>query len=341
MTQPRDALISLESTPYYHCISRCVRRAYLCGHDKLTGQSYEHRRSWLEDRLLLLPDVFALDIAAYAIMSNHYHVVLHINKERIDSWDDLEITKRWHILFKGNIFSQKFLKAEPLLKVERMRLQEDLDEWRKRLCSISWFMRVLNESIAREANIEDGCTGRFWEGRFKSQALLDESALLACMTYVDLNPVRAGMAATPETSEHTSIKKRCAKAKTTQQSNRINKQVAGLLPFLGDPKQDQPCGIQMRFTDYLELVDCTGRVLRGESRGYKRGVISSAADAILTRLEIDDDQWLTMTTSFEQCFRNFAGSAVKLREVCAQLDYQRTPGITHCRELFGSPPDRR
>ena len=337
MTQPRDALISLESTPFYHCVSRCVRRAYLCGEDKLTGKSYEHRRGWLEDRLLLLPDVFAIDIAAYAVMSNHYHVVLHINKQRIDSWDDLEIAHRWHRLFKGNRFSQKFIKGEPLSESERLRLQQYLDEWRERLCSISWFMRVLNESIAREANIEDSCTGRFWEGRFKSQALLDESALLACMAYVDLNPLRAKMAETPEDSEHTSIKRRCEKAKTTQQPNRTDQQVDGLLPFVGNPKQNQPCGIQLRLSDYLELVDCTGRLLRKDKRGY----ITSTADAILTRLGIDEDQWLTMTASFEQCFRNFAGSAVKLREVCAQLDYQRTPGITHCRELFGSPPDRR
>ena len=332
MTQPRDALISLESTPFYHCISRCVRRAYLCGDDKLTGQSYEHRRGWLEKRLLLLPDVFSIDIAAYAVMSNHYHVVLHINKQRIESWDDLEIAKRWHRLFKGNRFSQQFIEGEPLSESENTRLQTYLQEWRKRLGSISWFMRVLNESIAREANIEDGCTGRFWEGRFKSQALLDEAALLACMAYVDLNPVRAKMAETPEDSDHTSIKTRCEKAKTTKQPNRIDQQAGRLLPFVGNPKQDQPCGIQLRLSDYLELVDCTGRLLREDKRGY----ITSTADAILTRLEIDEDQWLTMTASFEQCFRNFAGRSVKLREVCDQLDYQRIPGITHCRELFGS-----
>ena len=178
-----------------------MRRAFLCGIDTLTGQNYEHRRAWLEDRLLALPKVFAIDIAAYAIMSNHYHVILHINSNRAKGWSDYDVVERWHQLFNGTVLSQKYLKNEGQLTIVEMRaFQKSIDEWRLRLQDISWFMRILNESIARDANAEDGCTGRFWEGRFKSQALLDEAALMACMAYVDLNPIRTKMATTPEKS---------------------------------------------------------------------------------------------------------------------------------------------
>ncbi len=331
MPKPRKTLIAVESTPYYHCVARCVRRAFLCGVDTLTGQNYEHRRAWLEDRLLELPKVFAIDIAAYAIMSNHYHVILHINTDRAKSWSDYEVVERWHQLFNGTVLSQKYLKNEgDLSKVEMLVFQETIDEWRSRLLDISWFMRILNEAVAREANAEDGCTGRFWEGRFKSQALLDEAALMACMAYVDLNPIRAKMAATPEKSDHTSIKKRCEKAEESSNPNHINQQEKSLYPFVGNPKQNQPEGIQMKLSDYLELVDSTGRVLRKD----KRGAISASAEKILDRLDVDEDQWLEMTSNFEGCFSSFVGGESSLRMACENLHYQRPPGLATCKLMF-------
>ena len=330
MTKARKSLISLEATPYYHCVSRCVRRAFLCGKDHHTGRSYEHRRAWLEDKLLNLPKIFAIDITAYAIMSNHYHVVLRINADKAKSWTDIEVVERWHQLFNGTLHSQKLLNGETLLDAELEHLQTVIQKWRARLHNISWFMKVLNESIAREANREDKCTGHFWEARFKSQALLDEAALIACMAYVDLNPIRAAMAKTPEKSDHTSIKKRCEKAKTTQQPNRTSQQEKSLFPFVGNPRKDQPQGIQMKLTDYLELVDCTGRIIRDDKRGY----ISKEAEKILTRLNLDEDQWLEMTQHFEQQFKNFAGSEFQVRESCQHFGYRRPPGINVCKRLF-------
>ena len=141
-------------------------------------------------------------------MSNHIHIVAKICPDQSEHWTIDEILQRWTSLFKGPLLVHKWLRGEPMIKVESKMVTELAELYRKRLTSISWLMKCLNEPIARAANKEDQCTGHFWESRFKSQALLTEEALLSCMAYVDLNPVRAKMAATPESSEYTSIKER-------------------------------------------------------------------------------------------------------------------------------------
>ena len=158
MTLPRKALVSLADTPYYHCVSRCVRRAYLCGYDRLTAKSYEHRRNWLELKLLKTAELFAVKLCSYAVMSNHYHVVLHVRTDVANEWAELEVVERWHHLFNGTLFSQRFLNGEPLTKSHWRVLRKDIKKWRKRLCDISWFMRIVNETIARQANKEDKCS---------------------------------------------------------------------------------------------------------------------------------------------------------------------------------------
>jgi len=238
MPKPRYTQVSLEATPYYHCISRCVRRAFLCGTDLSTGECFEHRRQWVEDKLFELADVFAIDICAYAVMSNHYHLVLHVNRKQALAWSFDDIINTWHRLFSGNLFSQRYCRGDQLHKSELAALKETAEIWRKRLMDISWFMRVLNESIARQANAEDKCSGRFWEGRFKSQALLDESALLTCMAYVDLNPIRAAIAETPESSDFTSIKQRIREMLHPEKNTADRK----LFVFVGHVNKHRPEG---------------------------------------------------------------------------------------------------
>lgn len=330
MPKPRYSQISLEATTYYHCVSRCVRRAFLCGTDSLTGQCYEHRRQWIEDKILELGAIFALDICAYAVMSNHYHVVLHIDKTSAEIWSIDEVIEHWHQLFTGNLLSQRYQRGDVLGKAELKVLEESVTQWRKRLMDISWFMRVLNESIARQANTEDDCSGRFWEGRFKSQALLDEAALASCMAYVDLNPIRAKMAKTPEASAHTSIKQRIDKVKKIDQPNYKKQQPQSLLAFVGHPRNNMPKGLPFRLTDYLELVDLTGRILREDKRGH----IDELASPILDRLNIEAENWLYLSKHFESPFKGLVGSAFKLKQVCTKLGYKRTPGIRSCESYF-------
>jgi REP element-mobilizing transposase RayT len=323
MPQARKSQISLIDTPYYHCVSRCVRRSFLCGQDNFTGQSYEHRRGWVESRLLFLASVFAIDIAAYAVMTNHTHVVLCVDKDQADSWSTSEVIRHWHQLHKGTLLTQKHIQGEALSEGEQRTLDDTANVYRQRLYDISWFMRDLNEYIAREANKEDDCTGRFWEGRFKSQALLDERAVLACMAYVDLNPIRAKLESTPETSKHTSISQRIDAIKD-------NKQPQTLLPFVGHYRKDQPKGIAYSLIDYCELVDCTGRCIREDKAGH----IDNTQSPILERLGINTDQWLTLTTEFEQHFATAVGSEYMLQQFKHHTNHQRIRGMAKAKALL-------
>lgn len=218
------------------------------------------------------------------------------------------------------MLTQRYAKGEVIEPHFISLLDERIAEYRRRLIDISWFMRALNERVARLSNKEDKCTGRFWEGRFKSQALLDDAAVLACMTYVDLNPVRAKIADTPEQSHFTSIRWRIKAAKK-------GKQPAELLPFAGHVQQDQPKGLVFELKDYLTLVDDTGRILRDD----KRGAISETSANILERLNIPQENWLKITGEFMDIFKGPVGSLPNLQQHCEQRGMQRTAHAGSCR----------
>ncbi len=184
-------------------------------------------------------------------------------------------------------------------------------------------MRVLNESIARKANKEEGCTGRFWEGRFKSQALLDEAALAACMAYVDLNPIRAKMAQLPEQSEHTSIKTRIESAQQ-------GKQPKSLARFAGCPRQHMPKGVPLELKSYIELVELTGRCIREDKRGH----IPHEQQPILARLNITPKNWLIITTQFDRAFKGAVGRPATLKQYCKNKGIKRQTSVSNCEKLL-------
>jgi REP element-mobilizing transposase RayT len=291
MTRARNQLISLETTPYYHCISRCVRRAFLWGEDSLTGNNYKHRKAWVISRLRELADAFAIDICAYAVMSNHYHLVLRVDRRQADAWGSSQVVEQWRKLYKVPQLVARYHRGKSTTQAEAVEAEGMIATWRHRLTDISWFMRSLNERLARQANEEDGCTGRFWEGRFKSQALLDEAAVLTCMSYVDLNPVRAGIAETPEDADFTSIQQRIRQHQ--QQNARSAKskgelQLIPLMPLVKQVKKRRENTIGFALTDYLELIDWAGRAIRE----HKHGAIPEHAPPILQRIGLETGRYL-------------------------------------------------
>ena len=268
MASPRYTQIDIEATPYYHCISRCVRRAFLCGEVVPSGRNFDHRKAWVVERIASLANVFAIRVCAYAVLSNHFHLVLRIEFETARSWDDDEVVRRYGRLFRGANDPRKQLTAD--------RSAERIRQWRARLADLSWFMRCLNEAIARRANAEDECTGRFWEGRFRSQALLDEAGLLTCMSYVDLNPIRAGIAASLEESDFTSIQQRIAEtveasdgADPPEREHATKRSNASLtlVPFADTEPVANEDALPIELSDYVDLLTATGAALRSRDPG--------------------------------------------------------------------------
>ncbi len=315
MTIPRSQQICLEATPYYHCVSRCVRRTFLCGYDEQTQRSYEHRRSWIEARIKELSAIYCIDICAYAVMSNHYHVVVHINKEKAVALPDYEVIERWQHLHTKPIIIQRYqsgdLKGEGELKVAR----KIVAQWRERLYSLSWFMKELNFDIAFRANREEQCKGHFWESRYKSQALLDEKALLAAMAYTDLNPIRSGTASTPENSKHTSIKDRLDALKNQQTT------APCLYPFVGNTASETFSGIPFRLMDYIELVDWTGRRISRDKAN-----ISGRLPPLLERLNMIQQDWLKVCTSLEKKSALLIGNKDSFLSAIPKMKRQRIRG---------------
>ena len=193
---------------------------------------------------------------------------------------------------------------------------------------ISWFMRSVNQTIACQANKEDKVSGRFWEGRFKSQALLDESALLACMVYVDLNPIRAQMATTPETSDHTSIQRRIRDWLNGSKINPYQR----LMPFaVGSQSESNAPSLPLSLPAYMELVDQTGRIMRED----KHGAIDGASLPILERLHISSEHWMYLAWNFHSPFRNLVGGYYRIKQACQLMGQTRAHGSAACKQYFG------
>jgi REP element-mobilizing transposase RayT len=305
-------------TPYYHVYSRCVRRAFLCGVDRHTGKSYEHRRAWIEDRVRVLSSLFSVELCAYAVMSNHYHLVVKLNPAESDNWTDDEVLERWTSLFRGPSLVQRRRAGEALNSAELDTVREIAAVYRRRLGSLSWFMKCLNEPIARKANSEDGCSGHFWEARFCSQPLRSDQALLAAMAYVDLNPVRARLAETPEASEYTSVRARLQSDRQAPtragpvtrmlergELHHFEFPIRPLLEFANRVERtDCANGAAGPFpvseADYLQLLDQTGRLIVAG----KRGRLDPSVAPILDRIELSPKQWAWASTNFRQNYRS-------------------------------------
>ena len=341
MTIARAHLIDPSVTRWYHCMTRCVRRAFLLGDE-------EHdRKEWIENRLEELADCFAVSVGGFSVMNNHLHVLLRLDPDIAASWSDEEVVRRWGRLCPPRDKSRRPLPVSDDWIQWRLEDVQWVATTRARLQSLSWFMKYLKEPLARLANRQDDARGAFFESRFKSVAILDEEALLATCVYIDLNPIAAKIAETPETSDHTSIQQRLehveAQGQTGQLEAATDGSVAGSLAAAGLEEALWLCPIEDRreldsaregmmvgisLGSYARLVDYTGRL-------YREGKAQISADlaGILERLGSNAQSWRFRMEKLQKgrlLGRFFAASQAKLREVAEYLNLRYVVNLARC-----------
>ncbi|MFT6732844.1 MAG: REP element-mobilizing transposase RayT [Polaribacter sp.] len=320
MAIKRSELIDPENAGYYHLISRCVRRAFLCGQDPETKQNYDYRRQWIEDRIIELAEYFAIEVFSYAVMHNHYHLVVYSDPKAPESWSDLDVADKWLKVFPGQLNNPKFKTQRDLRMQAIVKDPKLLATYRERLGSLSWLMRRINEPLAKTANAEDFCKGHFWESRFKSQALLDEGAALTCMAYVDLNPIRANMATSLEESEHTSIKKRLE----SRSENELN----GILGAIAGKVKNRTMVLPLK--DYIQLVEWTGQAIVYPNKSKMTSQLSST----LAHLNIQQENWLGQVQAYGSNYYRFVGSLEKIKDQTKLLGQKWIKGLNQIQKLY-------
>ncbi len=329
----------------FHVCSQCVRQAFLLGIDRTTGRDYTHRRQWFLDRLQLLTANFMVDVGFAAILSNHFHLVLRTNPRLVNRMGTWEVARRWLRVYPGKrVLEGPWIEPSEEQVKALAQDKEKIAKIRKRLSNVSWFMSALCEFIARKANREDDCKGRFFAGRFACREITSDGGLLICGMYVDLNQIRAGEAATPESSIYCSIAWRIAAgAKTGRKKQRESHSAdEWLAPLTLEPEHlgEVPCEsgrrasdkglLSMSFKEYLKLLDWVGRQVSTD----KKGAIPSGLAPILQRLGIQSAELVETVENLTRRFRRMIGPAEQMSARAAEAGRKWFQGQRHARRVF-------
>ncbi|MGZ3380943.1 MAG: transposase [Isosphaeraceae bacterium] len=340
MTIARAHLVDASVTRWYHCVLRCVRRADLLGEGKFD------RKRWIERRLQELAQIFSVTVAAFAVLDDRLHVLVRLDPDVAKRWSNDDVVRRWARLSPPR---DKYRQPTPVsdgwVKSQR-RDSRGVATARERLQSLSWFMKCLKEPLSRLANREEQTRGAFFEGRFKSVAIIDEEALIVTCAYIDMLPVATGIAKTAEAGKHTSIRQRVKHVKAQGGARDLNAarrgSVSGSKATAGREEGLWLCPIEDRrrldssregmvegfsLGNYLLLLEYTGRLFReGEA------AVSAELAGTLERLGSNAENWqarLEKLAGGRLLGRYFAASRARLKEVAEHL------GVHHLANLGG------
>ncbi|WP_397570597.1 transposase [Schlesneria sp. T3-172] len=370
----RAEVFAPDEVAVVHVMNRVVRRCFLLGTDSLTGKNYDHRKGWIEDLLKRYAACFGIDLLGFAILSNHFHLILRSRPDVVATWSDEEVARRWLLLCPirkddhGNPLEPNQAELDFIQNDDRK-----LELIRLRLSDIGWWMRLLCQTVAMRANHEDQEIGRFWQSRFRAVRLLDEAALVACAAYVDLNPIRAAMADRLETSDYTSVQRRLqaqqprsASRETTKPSDAstAEKNQSRSSASKSDDTTKKHQSSVDQFLAPLPLKERDGKIgpvanrtgARCSDKGFlpmtqddylrllrwtakqlpldKRSRSSPQLKEVLGKLDLNTNTWLSLVRKFGRLFYNVAGRPQTIELTRTRIGPHRHYVRRETREVF-------
>ena len=329
----------------YHCWTRCVRRAFLFGKDPVTGQDYSHRRDWVLQRQKQMARLFAIEIEFFAIQINHLHLVLRTRPRIAQRLSRHEVVRRWLTITRlAKCMTDDLPEPDPKRVKALAGDKKKVEKMRKRLCDISWFMGILSENIARRANKEDNCKGRFFETRFKCRECTDENAVLLCGIYIDMSPSLAGEANSPRTARYPSAYARIeARSQRKNARHRADGHLAELT--LRPERQDERAMayasrtgrrasdlgvLSLSLEDYLQLLEWSARLLKSG----ERKTMPKDLGAILDHLDVNHQAWLDTLSAYEESFCHVVGPPAAMAAAAERMEVRCLKGATASRRIF-------
>ena len=363
----RQEVFAPDEVAVVHVSNSVVRQCRLLGTDPRTGKNFDHRKRWMEILLERYAANFGIDLLGFAILSNQFHLILRSRPDVVATWKDAEVARRWLMLapFRKDIEGNPFDPNEADLH----RILDDAKKvkaTRLRLSDIGWWVRLLCQSVAIRANQEDQESGRFWQSRFRAERILDDSTLVACTAYVDLNPIQAAITDKLETSDLTSAQLRIKSHKATlnataaSQTGRSAEKPLGsatktskapadrfLAPLWLSPRQrkggpvvnrtGERCSdkgfLPLTEEDYLQLLKWTAKQLSQETQSKT----PPRCQEILDSLDLNAETWLPLVKKFGKLFYNVAGRPESIEETRSRIGQRRHYVRNETRELFAEP----
>jgi len=305
----RVELFAADEVAVVRVMNRVVRRCFLLGDDAVTGKNYDHRKQWIENELQKLAGAMGIDLLGSSILSNHFHLILRSRPDVVALWDDTEVARGW-LLARPRRKNENGSAAEPI-ECELNSIRHDPDrlaQIRLRLSDISWWMRLLCQTIAMRANREDGETGR--QGRFEPS---DDRRMAETLSG-NASPAPDRFLTPLELDEHGGEPGQCANRSGSRCSDK------GFLPI--------------PVAAYLELLDWTAR----QTVPGKRGSTPSDAPPILERLKVSATTWCELVSNFGRLFSTVAGHPRIVDTTRSRRGHRRFHITARVREVLPMDP---